>query len=184
MRRGATIALIVVLGCKPEPEPAAPDPNPEPAPAVNFDALRASDDRALLTSLVGPVTLDGWEIRSAHDLGTTRMVLLDRPDQPQTVSVIDMAPPEDLTPDQLRAALAGGVPDPLQVLGYDTVEVVEHDGDWARIVWSRDGDAGEGTVRWTPCGDRWIFVGEEITGGTWTRGATAGLLESFRICVR
>ncbi len=184
MRHGAAIALIVLLGCKPDVEPT-PAPTPEPETPADFDELRAAEDLALLTSLVGDVDLGGYAIRAAHDLGTTRMVLLDRPDQAQTVSIIDMAPPEGLSADQLRAALAGGAPEPLEVLGYDTVSVVEHkDGAWARIAWTRDEDSGEGTVRWIECDGRWLFVGEEITAGSWNADTTAALVGKFQLCVR
>ncbi|MCP4867499.1 MAG: hypothetical protein GY898_02125 [Proteobacteria bacterium] len=184
MRRSCALVLLVLLGCKPDPE-SVPAPPPEPETPANFDELRAAENLGLLTSLVGEVDLGGYAIRSAHDLGTTRMVLLDRPEQTQTVSIIDMAPPEDLTADQLRAAFAGGSAEPLEVLGYDSVTVTEHREDsWARITWTRDGDSGEGTVRWMECDGRWLFVGEEITGGTWTADATAALVGKFQLCVR
>jgi hypothetical protein len=183
-RRVAIAVLILGVGCKPEPEPPEAGPTAAEATApAGFDELRASEDRALLTSLVGPVDLGEYEIRAAHDLGTTRMVLLDRPGQEQSVSVIDMAPPEDLTADQLRAALAGGPTKPLEVLGYDSVRVLEHRADWVRISWTRDGEQGEGTVRWIPCGDRWLFVSEEITGGAWT-DQTGELVGRFQLCAR
>lgn len=177
---GIVVATILVLGCK--PAPPAPLEGAPPAESKPFEDQRDAEDRALLVSLVGDVDLGRYTIRAAHDLGTTRMVLLDRPDQAQTVSIIDLVPPEGVTADQLRAAMLGGASDPLEVLGYDSVDVVEPGDRRARITWTRDGDAGEGTISWTECGGRWVFVGEEITGGIWTQEATSDLVGLFQIC--
>ncbi len=184
MGRFAAVLVFAaaMAACRPDPEPArteTPDPTSDPTPST-YEELRAAEDRALLASLAGDVELGPYRIRSAHDLGTTRMVTLDRPEHPQTVSIIDMVPPDGLTADAMRAALAGGASEPLEVLGYDRVSVRDGILSWTRA----PDESGQGTVRWTECGDRWIFVSEEIVGGTIEQEVNADLLRSFQICVR
>lgn len=204
VRWSLALTAILLAGCGPESPPATSVPtvpdSAEPATtaaASDFDALRKAEDLALLGKLVGTTDLGDGTLQSAHDLGTMRLVILERPGVAQTVSVVDLLPTPDLTVSDMEAAFEQRQGEPLKLLGYDTVEVLEAshrkvgdvDAPWAKIRWTRgdeDGsDRGEGSVSWIRCegSDRWIFVSEELAGsGELDPDALAPLVARFRLC--
>lgn len=210
MRTALLIGLCAALvGCacgdrtdEPPGTPPTPSPTgsstPEPATEADGDPQRA-EDLALLESLVGAQELGDFGLRVAYDLGTMRMVVIDKPGVPQTVSVVDLLPPPDMTEAQMAGAFdASSDGSSLELLGYDSVAVTERknvviggqSAPWVRTEWSRrDEDTGtvergQGTVAWIRCAgsDRWVFVSEETPGGEIKAARTAAVLGRFQLC--
>lgn len=202
MRWTLALCAAAMLSCSSQPEaPEAPAgatraPAPEVTPDNEYDALRQAEDRALLEHLVGTSDLGDARLRAAHDLGTMRMVILERDGTPQTVSVVELLPPEDLSDADLQAAFDERRGEPLELLGYDSVTVLNsdtrpmggRDASWARIDWTRTDvekpERGAGSVAWVRCdgSERWLFVSEEIGSEHFAEGAWADVVGRFQLC--
>jgi len=159
------------------------------------EATRGFDEPGLVEALTGLSEIEPYTIRLAYDLGTVRIVVLARAEQDQSVSVVELLPPPDLTLDSMQAAFDGrGSAEPLEILGYDSVQVLErrsgrlggHEASFATIQWQRTApeESGAGSVAWLLCegSDRWVFVSEEVRGSSHDPSVNADLIESFELC--
>ncbi|GEM_PF-3362114 len=179
--RFAPLLALLLLGCSGPSPSTSPESSPalvpdaagpeEPEPAMLLGTppppTRPMGKEAVAASILPPGALEGWSVRLAYDLGILRLAVIDQPEASRSLSVV-RAEPSSATPvAAFERAFEGapfeGEPHPLELLGYDLVQVVEHGiepgenpAPWVRFGWLRDEtdgtlERGSGSAHWLRC---------------------------------
>jgi hypothetical protein len=138
---------------------------------------------AVASMILAPERLQGYSVRLAYDLGSLKLAVIDRPSDPQALSLVRAGPPAAAPAEDFVRAFRGepfeGRTHPLELLGYDLVQVKSHGVDpvgdrevpWVEFAWMRQEpdspiERGSGSAHWLRCpkDSTIVLVGGESEG--------------------